>query len=396
MDWVGARWFRFVHSHNLVYNTCWEDPRLDRVALGLSAGDRLLAITSAGCNVLDYALLGPQHIHAVDLNPRQNALLELKLAAIRHLDFDTFFEMFGRGRLPDYREAYQDVLRGDLSPTAQVYWDRHINFFSGRGWRTSFYFHGTSGIVARLVNTYIDRFVRVRDAVERILEAACVEEQRQIYDARLRDVFWSRTLRFMLGRDTTLSLVGVPRQQRRHLEDEYQGGVVRFVEDCLEAVFTCLPLRDNYFWRVYLTGQYTPECCPEYLRRENFERLKSGLAERISVHTTSVLDFLTNYQGQISRFVLLDHMDWLATVAPGVLKSQWQAIIDRSAPQARVIWRSGGLHSRFVDAVEVRSNGQLCRVGDVLRYHRSLADALHARDRVHTYGSFHIADLSPA
>ena len=81
-DWFDRRLFELVHRHNLVYNTCWEDPRLDRVALDLGPDDTLLVVTSAGCNVLDYALTGPRRIHAVDMNPRQNALLELKLAAI--------------------------------------------------------------------------------------------------------------------------------------------------------------------------------------------------------------------------------------------------------------------------------------------------------------------------
>ena len=31
LDWVSGRVFKFVHGNNLVYNTCWEDPRLDRV-----------------------------------------------------------------------------------------------------------------------------------------------------------------------------------------------------------------------------------------------------------------------------------------------------------------------------------------------------------------------------
>jgi hypothetical protein len=32
---INHGWFNFVHRHNLVYNTCWEDPRIDRAALGL-------------------------------------------------------------------------------------------------------------------------------------------------------------------------------------------------------------------------------------------------------------------------------------------------------------------------------------------------------------------------
>jgi hypothetical protein len=74
-----------MHGKNLVYNTCWEDPALDRTALQLTENDTVLVITSAGCNALDYVLAGAGRIHAVDMNFRQNALLELKKAAIKQL-----------------------------------------------------------------------------------------------------------------------------------------------------------------------------------------------------------------------------------------------------------------------------------------------------------------------
>jgi S-adenosylmethionine-diacylglycerol 3-amino-3-carboxypropyl transferase len=165
-------WFRLIHGRSLVYNTCWEDPRLDREALDLGPCDRDLAITSAGCNVLDYVLERPEHIFAVDLNCRQNALLELKLAGIRRLDYEAFFSMFGRGKLRHVRGTYEALLRPDLSPPARRFWDKRIEFFSGRGWRRSFYFHGTSGTFARLMNGYLDRVVGVRDGfsgVDRVL-----------------------------------------------------------------------------------------------------------------------------------------------------------------------------------------------------------------------------------
>ena len=32
-EWAGGQVFKMVHGHNLVYNTCWEDPRLDHQAM---------------------------------------------------------------------------------------------------------------------------------------------------------------------------------------------------------------------------------------------------------------------------------------------------------------------------------------------------------------------------
>ncbi len=125
--------FRFCHGSQLVYNTCWEDPRLDRVALQIGPTDRVLVITSGGCNALEYLLDHPEHVHAVDVNWRQNALLELKVAGIRRLDYETFFELFGRGRLGEWNSIYPSKLRGLLSPCARRYWDRHGKMFRAVG-----------------------------------------------------------------------------------------------------------------------------------------------------------------------------------------------------------------------------------------------------------------------
>src|SRR5439155_21277880 len=126
---LNNRIFKAVHHRNLIYNTCWEDPALDRVAMNLGPSDRVLVITSAGCNALDYLLAGAGEVNAVDVNPIQNALLELKRAAVLGLDYRSFFELFGKGQTTRARQMYADSLRRLLSPGARAYWDRHITFF---------------------------------------------------------------------------------------------------------------------------------------------------------------------------------------------------------------------------------------------------------------------------
>ena len=393
LDWLSGRMFNTVHQNQLVYNTCWEDPRLDREALELRGEDSVLVITSAGCNALDYALAGAGRVVAVDINPRQNALLELKLAGIRGLRFEEFFAMFGTGRLDRAGKVYADKLRGFLSPWAQSYWDRRIEFFEP-GNRRSFYFRGTSGAFASAVNFYIDRVAQLRPWIDSVLAAASVDEQREIYENHLHGRFWSRTMRFFMSRDAILSLVGVPPAQRKQVETQYDGGILKFVHDCVETVFARLPLADNYFWRVYMQGQYTADCCPEYLKAENFQKLKAGLVDRVEVYTASVQGFLESHPGPFSRFVLLDHMDWLAWGLLPALEQEWQWIVRRAAPGARLIWRSGGLRTDFVDRLRVDAAGRQREVGELLTYQRQRAGELHQKCRVHTYGSFHIAELA--
>ncbi|MBB3210563.1 S-adenosylmethionine-diacylglycerol 3-amino-3-carboxypropyl transferase [Rhodopirellula rubra] len=393
-QWLANRCFTAVHRQNLVYNTCWEDPEIDRRALELGPDDSVALITSAGCNALDYALESPREVHAIDVNPLQNALLELKIAAINTLDHDDFFQLFGKGCHSRWESLYRDNVRDQLSPQAKQVWDLRSNFFDGSHRRRSFYFRGTSGLFAWLINSYVKRSPDLRAAIDELLDASSVEHQREIYARRNVDrLLWTRPLRWALRRDTTMAMLGVPRSQRNQIDRGYPGGIAGFIQDRIASVFQNTPLKHNYFWRVYLTGEYTEECCPEYLRAGNFDRLKGGLANRISVHTSTIETFLTNHHGPISRFVLLDHMDWLYDRFPEHLASEWQAILDRAATHSRVLWRSAALEVDFIDPLKVWYDGQRCRLGDLLSYHRDLARQLHDCDRVNTYGSFYIADV---
>ena len=79
--------------------------------------------------------------------------------------------------------------------------------------------------------------------------------------------------------------------------------------------------------------------------------------DRITTHTCTVTEFLNRNPEPISRFVLLDHMDWLSTFGHQLLQEEWQAIVDHAAPESRIIWRSGGINIDYVDPVKVRIGG---------------------------------------
>ena len=56
-------------------------------------------ITTGGCNVLNTLLKSPKNITTVDISKNQNALLDLKLSSIKNLDFETFWLLFGEGKI---------------------------------------------------------------------------------------------------------------------------------------------------------------------------------------------------------------------------------------------------------------------------------------------------------
>jgi S-adenosylmethionine-diacylglycerol 3-amino-3-carboxypropyl transferase len=388
-DKLDQKVFTAIYSRSLVYNTCWEDPAVDRRALRLTPSDTVLAITSAGCNVLDYALVGPHRIHAVDANPRQTALLELKLAGIRQLDFEDFFDIFGRGHHSRFRELFARRLRNELAPFARDYWERRIHWFEGRN--ASFYYHGLSGVVARLFQSYLRLRPRLGAAVSALFDTRCLDEQRHIYDKHIRPFMWSAGMNWTLSRQITMSMLGVPMPQRREVMAQHAGGVPGFVREAIEYVFRFLPVWTNYFWAVYLRGCYSQTCCPEYLKPDNFAALKGGLADRIQPHSCTVTEFLHGTDERISKYVLLDHMDWMSCYYPEALVEEWEAILSHATPDARIILRSAHARPAYLDSIAVGSARQ--RLREALRFHDDLARELTRDDRVHTYAGFHIADV---
>ena len=156
---VHDRLFDLLTRRTLLYNTCWEDPAVDRQALrigpgGHNAGHRRRRLQRP--RLRPRTARGP--IHAVNVNPRQTALLELKIAGIRApRPHGTFFALFGRGPMPR--------IPGDLSRRASApaharrpgFWDGHRGVVRGEGEETSSTSTASRASSPGLVRLYIAR-----------------------------------------------------------------------------------------------------------------------------------------------------------------------------------------------------------------------------------------------
>jgi S-adenosylmethionine-diacylglycerol 3-amino-3-carboxypropyl transferase len=374
-DWV----FRQVHTKNLVYNTCWEDPRCDRQLLQLNSESEVVMITSAGCNALDYLLDNPKKINCIDMNPRQNALLELKKSSFRNATYPEHWTLFGDGVMPEVEMHYQQKLRPSLPEFAQDYWDDNWKFFNGKGIRKSFYHFSTSGTLAWIFNKYLKTRKKLYRQIMQLFAAKSLEEQRKIYN-RIESKISNKLIEFVVNRHLTMSLVGVPRSQQLLFAKKYERGALGFIQECLRKVFTQIPTHDNYFYRLYLDGKYAKDCCPAYLEEPNFEPLKNRI-DQIQTHTCTISAFLQEHPGQYSHYVLLDHQDWLAANSIPVLEEEWRLILANSRPGTRILLRSAAHQVEFFPKF----------VLDAVSFEQELTTKTHAEDRVGTYASVYLA-----
>ncbi|MEM9884364.1 MAG: BtaA family protein [Bacteroidota bacterium] len=373
-NWV----FRKIHGNNLVYNTCWEDPRCDKELLHLEEESEVVMITSAGCNALSYLLECPARIHCIDMNPRQNALLELKKAFFKIDSHHHLFECFGKGKMKGFRHFYKDYLRPRLPLSAQKYWDQHLRYFNGKGLRRSFYFYGTSGLIAWLANIYIKNKQHLNTTIQQFFQATSLEQQAQIYQ-RIEQLLYSKLLVWTMNRHAVMSLAGVPKSQQQLFIHDYENGTWDFLKACTGHVFTNLPAQENYFWRVYFQGFYTQDCCPEYLEEANFKTLSKEI-DKVNTYTTTITQFLKDNPKQYSHFVLLDHQDWLAENSEAALCEEWELILKNSRKGTKILLRSAAERVDFFPDF----------VLEKVKFEKELVEAVHWNDRVGTYASTYL------
>lgn len=378
---IHDRFFATVHGHWLIYNTCWEDPRIDRQLLKLDRHSKIVMLTSAGCNALDYLLDTPAEIHAVDSNPRQNALLHLKLALVVHGNFDDLFAMFGVGSHSTYGNLY-GALKSQLPAYAQAFWNGRRYYFDGSGVKKSFYYYGTSGTVAWTLRQYLSVAKQnLRQHLLALLEAQTIAEQQDIY-RDLEPVLWRGLSSWLVNRSAILALLGVPRAQIRLIRQHHPKGVAGYAHEKLRQVLTAVPMRDNYFWRVYLTGSYTSTCCPNYLKKEYFSLLQENV-RNVATYNLTLSEFLRRHPGKYTHFILLDHQDWLAGHDPESLREEWRLLLANSQPGTKILLRSAGAELDFLPP----------GVKSLVRFSPALTRMLHQQDRVGTYGSVHLAEV---
>ncbi len=336
-SFLSKYWFRFIHTNFLVYNICWEDSDVDRHLLQINPETSLLTITSAGCNVLNYLLESPNSIHSVDINPKQTALLELKTAFIKYGDYELFFDFFGNGKSVHYETGYQ-IVRTYLSPASRKFWDNHIDYFDPKG--RGLFYQGGSGIFARFLNRTINR-KNLHNVVKAILSEPSREQRAELY-AKIKKKLWNGPEKNLWKSSFMLSLAGIPEKQRDAI-----GDINLFMQQVLHNVFVKQNPETNYYWRVYLEGAFTKNYCPEYLKEENFELMRSNI-DRLIISTSGIHDLLDQTNQTFSHVVLLDYMDWLVGNDEAQLIIDWDHILTKTTKGSKILFRTSYSNSDFL------------------------------------------------
>ncbi|MES2096586.1 MAG: DUF3419 family protein [Pseudomonadota bacterium] len=365
----------------LVYAQIWEDPAVDMEALAITPDCHVVTIASGGCNALSYLTANPRAITAVDLNTAHIALGKLKIAAAQHLpDHASFHRFFGDAQSKANIAAYKMHIRPYLDDVSRRYWEgrdltgrRRIGGFAHGVYKRGLLggFIGAAHLLARLHG--VDP--------KAILKAETIEQQREIFDAKLAPIFDKAFVRWLTDQPASLFGLGIPPAQYDALAGDAKMATV--LRARLEKLACDFDLKDNYFaWqafgRGYGEGPQAP--LPPYLQADNYAAVVDRV-DRMEVLHTNYTDYLrTRPDASLDRYILLDAQDWMTDEQ---LTDLWTEVTRTARPRSRVLFRTAGVETILPGRVPDPVLG---------RWRYAAAESLDytRRDRSSIYGGVHL------
>ena len=286
---------------DILYAQCWEDPQMDRKAFQIGPEDVVFSITSGGCNTLAFLADNPKKVIALDISPYQNYLLELKMAAFSGLSYDELLEFIGV--LPcTRRAAYYQRIAGQLHPESRAYWDAQPEKITN-GILHAGRYEGYMRLLRRLLTLLVGR-----DLPQALYACQTLEQRQQLFETRWDNLRWKLFTQVFLSRRFMTALF--TRAFFKQVEGDFSFGE-HFRKKARKAL-TELPLQENYFLAYILLGNYySTDYLPDYLKKENYERIKSRL-DRVEIVTGSCGDYFDRLApDSLSRFNFSNIFEWM-------------------------------------------------------------------------------------
>jgi S-adenosylmethionine-diacylglycerol 3-amino-3-carboxypropyl transferase len=307
-----------------------EDERTEARALELGPNDRLLSIASAGEMPLSLLSMGPASVIAVDRDPAQLYLAQLKFVAACTLGRQETIRFLGY--LPGSaaeRSRWLDAVLAHLPADAREFWTARRSRL-GRG-----------AIWAGRFEQYLLKVTRFavpllgRKRIEGIFECASLAEQEAYFDARLDLPALKALLRIVFNRKVYAGRGMDPRSlQFRTSADEPLG--VQFFRQFRNAL-TRTPASENHLMQLILLGRTaSEECVPAYLSPAGFETLRANRG-RIDFQLVDLIAYLRDCPGgRFNKAHLSNLPDWMDQ---DQFETTLTLVNDRIARPGRAVWR---------------------------------------------------------
>jgi S-adenosylmethionine-diacylglycerol 3-amino-3-carboxypropyl transferase len=307
-------------THTLNFTSANEDGATELAALSLTPADHVLCLTASGARPLDLLLGAPARITSIDINPAQNELLRLKIAAYRALGDEALHAYLGlaptRHRLDLHRqvETY-------LEPPSRAFWNGRRGAIATGIWQS-----GRWERVLRL-GAAGTRLLRGRH-IAALFDAATLEDQATIWRAHFDDAVWHTAVRLLSQRWFWTRIIGEPGGAFLPPPPESEARLTGLFRRASENFF----FRESDFAALLVFGRHVPGgALPLHIRPENLSAVRAGL-DRITIAEVGLADL---GEAGLGRFDVFSLSDFGSYCGQEIYDACWRGILAAARPGAR-------------------------------------------------------------
>jgi len=312
--------------NNLNYSSVNEDSNSEIRALNIKEDDKIFCISGSGTRSLDLLTQLPSQIVSVDYNPCQNFLLELKMAAIKVLEYEDCLRFLGVSHSERRDQIYLNI-RPFISSDALYYWDKNSEIikqgvvYKGR-WEQ--YFKLLS-LFLNLTRKYLS---------QKLFSCSSVLEQNKLWNNHWDNYYWQTFLRLVSSRIGWKYFLRDPGFYK-YVPEEFS--IYEYLNKRFNSASENFLFNQSPFATLLLKGKLdASKSLPPHLQKQNFAKLKESLS-RIKIVTASLINYLKDSKNE--KFNAFSLSDISSYAGLKDYKKMWTTIFESSLEGALICER---------------------------------------------------------
>jgi S-adenosylmethionine-diacylglycerol 3-amino-3-carboxypropyl transferase len=307
--------------NRLNYSLGNEDWCVEEQALRVNSGDRVICVTASGDRPLHLLLSDCKEVCAVDMNPVQNYLLELKLAALRALDYEEYLSFLGCTATKHRYNIFTTKLKTHLSTKAAHYWDYHKKMIA----KGIIY----QGRVERLTNMAA-KFISLvrRKEIKTLFSFDDIKKQSEYVALKWDTLWWRKFFDILLNPNLMKIILNDP-GVISFIDPAIKPG--RYIYDRMLQYLNHYPAKQSALIQLVLTGKVLPEAYFPYLTFAGYSTIRNNI-HKLSIHTSNVIEYVTAKPNYFDCFSMSDIASYMSQEN---FEKLLKGILNAATPDAR-------------------------------------------------------------
>ena len=305
----------------LNYSLGNEDWNIEAQALRINSGDKAVCVTASGDRPLHLLMTDCNEVLSIDMNPIQNYLLDLKLAAIKFLDYEKYLAFLGIKPCHHRKKIFYEIKNNLISKGAQDFWEKHLSMitrgiiYQGKTERLTYFW----GKFLKLLRPY---------KINKLFKFDDIESQREFLNKKWDTPFWQKTFETLINSDFLKFILNDPGLNSNELNQSAGQYVYqRMIKHLQQNLASKSPML-----QLILTGRLLPEAYFPYLTWEGYNKIRQN-PDRLHYQTGNIVEFLNSHQA--NSFDCFSMSDIASYMPQDIFEKLLAGIQHSGKPQAR-------------------------------------------------------------